>query len=202
MQNFTKAAVQKAAPFFEGMAWHKEFKKISLSDYKGRYLCLFFYPLDFTFVCPTEILDFSQKASSFEKINCGLIGCSTDSHFVHMEWTKKSKEQGGLGEINYPLLADVNQKISKDYGVLLDDGIAARGTFIIDGKGILRHSGINDLSVGRNVDEVIRLVEAFQYSDKHGEVCPASWKSGSPTMKADHSAKETQDYWKKVHAKK
>eukprot|EP00330_Aristerostoma_sp_ATCC50986_P007521 CAMPEP_0114591614 /NCGR_PEP_ID=MMETSP0125-20121206/13618_1 /TAXON_ID=485358 ORGANISM="Aristerostoma sp., Strain ATCC 50986" /NCGR_SAMPLE_ID=MMETSP0125 /ASSEMBLY_ACC=CAM_ASM_000245 /LENGTH=185 /DNA_ID=CAMNT_0001789789 /DNA_START=98 /DNA_END=655 /DNA_ORIENTATION=+ len=185
------------------MAWQKEFKKISLNDYKGRYLCLFFYPLDFTFVCPTEIIEFNNHAPSFAKLNCGLVGCSIDSHFTHMEYTQKPREKGGLGALDFPLLSDVTKKISRDYGVLLEDeGIALRGTFIIDGSGVLRHAGINDLPVGRNVEEVVRLVEAFQYTDKHGEVCPASWKQGQATMEPTHESGKTQDYWAKVHSKK
>mgnify|MGYP002623704219 CR=1 FL=1 len=203
MLSQAKAAIQKAAPYFEGVAWHKEMKKISLNDFKGKYLCMFFYPLDFTFVCPTEIVEFSEKASVFAQLNCGLLGVSVDSHFSHMEWTKKAREHGGLGEINFPLLSDITKSISRDYGCLLEDaGVACRATYIIDDKGILRHAGINDLPVGRNVDEVIRLVKAFQYTDKHGEVCPASWKEGAPTMKADPNSKLTLDYWKNVHAKK
>jgi len=204
MQSLARAAVKRLAPHFEGTAYFKDFKKISLKDYKGNYLCLFFYPLDFTFVCPTEIIEFNQKAKEFEKHNCQLIGCSVDSHFSHMEWSKKPRDQGGLGELNFPLLSDITKNISKDYGVLVEEeGIALRGTFIIDGSGIIRHAGINDLSVGRNVDEIIRLVQAYQYADKHGEVCPSNWKTGGdPTMKPDPNAKVTLDYWKKVHANK
>jgi len=204
IMNQARAFVQKAAPHFEATAYFKgQFKKTTLNDFKGKYLTLFFYPLDFTFVCPTEIIEFSEKASAFEKLNCGLLGCSVDSQYSHQEWVNKPREQGGLGGLNYPLLADMTKKISHDYGVLIENaGISLRGTFIIDGHGVLRHSSINDLPVGRNVDEVVRLVEAFQYTDKHGEVCPASWKSGAPTMKPDHAENITKDYWKKVHAKK
>ena len=173
-----------------------EFKDISLSDYRGKYLVLFFYPLDFTFVCPTEIIDFGKKAADFRKIGAEVVGCSVDSHFSHMAWCNTPRKEGGLGQLDIPLLADLTKSVSYDYGVLIKEaGIALRGTFIIDGEGTLRHSSINDLPVGRNVDETLRLVEAFQYTDKHGEVCPASWESGDATMKPSHDAEETQDYW-------
>jgi len=202
MQQAARAAVKRLAPHFEATAYWKDFTKVSLNDYKGKYLCLFFYPLDFTFVCPTEIIEFNKKAKEFEAAQCQLIGCSVDSEFSHMEWSKKPREQGGLGELNFPLLADITKKVSRDYGVLVEeDGVALRGTFIIDDKQIIRHASINDLSVGRNVDEIIRLIKGYQYADKHGEVCPSNWKEGGATMKADPNAKITLDYWKKVHAK-
>lgn len=175
----------KPAPHFEGIAVvNGEFKKISLSDYKGKYLVLFFYPLDFTFVCPTEIIAFSESAEKFRAINCEVVGCSTDSHFSHLAWVNTPRKQGGLGEMHIPLLADKTGKIAHDYGVLKEgDGIAFRGLFIIDDKGTLRQMTVNDLPVGRSVDEVMRLVQAFQFSDKHGEVCPANWKPGADTIK-------------------
>mmetsp|Transcript_36873 Transcript_36873/g.27269 ORF Transcript_36873/g.27269 Transcript_36873/m.27269 type:complete len:136 (+) Transcript_36873:212-619(+) len=135
---------------------------MKLSDYKGKYVVLFFYPLDFTFVCPTEIVTFNQKNKDFEQNGAQLIACSVDSQFSHMEWTKKPRDQGGLGPMDIPLLSDLTKQISKDYGVItVDDAISLRGTFIIDGKGILRHSSINDGPVGRNIDETLRLVQAF-----------------------------------------
>jgi peroxiredoxin 1 len=178
-----KAFIRHPAPQFNGTVWHSgRFQEIKLSDFKGKYLVLFFYPLDFTFVCPTEICNFSDAYEKFKSIDCELIGCSTDSKFSHREWALKPRKQGGLEPCNLPLLSDKSQDISKDYGVLIDSGsdkgVAFRGTFIIDDKGILRHSSINDLPVGRSVDEILRLVQAFQFSDKHGEVCPAKWKPG------------------------
>ena len=156
-------------------------------------------------MCPTEICQFSDKAGEFEKINTQLIGCSIDSHFVHMEYTKKERKFGGLGPMNMPLLSDMSHKISRDYGCLIEDGedtgIAFRGTYIIDDKGILRHITISDLPVGRNVDETIRLVKAFQYTDKHGEVCPASWTPGKATMKPGDEA-QLNKFWEHEHAKK
>ena len=204
MANFSsKAFITKPAPHFAGTAWHKDdFKDISLKDYLGKYLVLFFYPLDFTFVCPTEIVDYSNIAKNLRKINCEVVGCSVDSHFSHRQWDLTPKEEGGLGGLDIPLLSDITKNVAKDYGVLLDGGIALRGTFIIDDKGVLRHSTINDLPVGRNVEETKRLVQAFQYTDKHGEVCPASWSPGEKTMEPSVDSKVTKLYWKEAHAKK
>jgi len=178
--------ISQPAPDFKGVAViDGEFKTIQLSDYKGKYVVLFFYPLDFTFVCPTEIIAFSEAASRFKDVNCQVIACSTDSHFSHLAWTNTPRKEGGLGSMNIPLLADKSMAISKAYDVLNDDGIPFRGLYIIDEKGILRQITMNDLPVGRSVDEVLRLVQAFQFTDKHGEVCPANWKPGSATMKPD-----------------
>ncbi|XP_035390643.1 peroxiredoxin-2 [Electrophorus electricus] len=163
-----------------------QFKDVLLSDYRGKYLVMFFYPLDFTFVCPTEIIAFSERAAEFRKIGCEVIAVSTDSHFSHLAWINTPRKQGGLGSMNIPLLADLTHSISRDYGVLKEDeGIAYRGLFVIDNKGILRQITINDLPVGRSVDETLRLVQAFQHTDKHGEVCPAGWKPGSDTIIPD-----------------
>lgn len=165
---------------------------------------LFFWPLDFTFVCPTEICSFSDKAAEFEKIGCQLIGASIDSHFTHMEYTKKPRNKGGLGPMAMPMLSDLTHQIARDYGALIEDGddagVAFRATYIIDKEGILRHISINDLPVGRNVEETLRLVEAFQYTDIHGEVCPASWKPGKATMKPGDE-KQLGEFWEKEHAK-
>lgn len=186
------------APEFKGKAVvNGEFKTIQLSDYKGKYLVLFFYPLDFTFVCPTEITAFSDRVEEFKKINCEVIACSTDSHYSHLAWINTPRKQGGLGEMNIPLLADKTLKIASDYGCLKEDeGISFRGLFIIDEKGVLRQITINDLPVGRSVDETLRLVQAFQFTDKHGEVCPVGWKPGSNTMKPD--PKGSKEYFKQM----
>ena len=151
--DFSKAIVQRPAPDFRAQAWNKDkFQELGLSDYKGKYLVLFFYPLDFTFVCPTEIIDFSNKAKDFRKIGCEVVGCSIDSHFSHMAWDQTPREKGGLGGLDIPLLGDITKQIADDYGVLIKEaapkGVALRGTFIIDDKGILKHSSINDLAVG------------------------------------------------------
>ena len=161
-----------AAPDFKGTAVIKgQFKEISLDDYKGKYLVLFFYPLDFTFVCPTEIIAFNDRAGEFEAINTAVIACSTDSQFSHLAWCERERKSGGLGSMQIPLLADKNMAISRAYGVLKeDDGVPFRGLFIIDPNGTLRQITINDLPVGRDVDETLRLVQAFQFTDEHGEV--------------------------------
>ncbi|XP_046740036.1 peroxiredoxin 1 [Diprion similis] len=189
-------ALQKPAPAFKGTAVvDGQFKDISLDDYKGKYLILFFYPLDFTFVCPTEIIAFSDRVAEFRAIGCEVVAASTDSHFSHLAWINTPRKQGGLGEMKIPLLADKSLKISRDYGVLDEEsGIPFRGLFIIDDKQVLRQITINDLPVGRSVDETLRLVQAFQYTDKYGEVCPAGWKPGQKTMVPD--VKESKQYFK------
>jgi len=194
----SKAAIGKPAPEFETTAVvDGEFKKVKLSDYKGKYLVLFFYPLDFTFVCPTEIIAFSDRIQEFRNIGCELVAASTDSEFCHLAWINTPRKQGGLGEMKLPILADTNHQISRDYGVLKEDaGLAYRGLFIIDPKGMLRQITVNDLPVGRDVDETLRLVQAFQHVDKHGEVCPAGWKPGKPTIKP--GVKESKEYFGKV----
>ncbi|XP_074598183.1 peroxiredoxin 2 [Brevipalpus obovatus] len=183
----TVPSIGKAAPEFTGTAVvNGQFKEISLKDYKGKYVVLFFYPLDFTFVCPTEIVAFSDRVEEFRKMGCEVIACSTDSHFSHLAWINTPRKQGGLGEMKIPLLADKNLKNALSYGVYRhEDGVTFRGLFIIDKKGILRQITINDLPVGRSVDETLRLVAAFQFTDEHGEVCPANWKPGDKTIKPD-----------------
>jgi len=187
------------APAFKGTAVvDGQFKQISLTDYAGKYLVLFFYPTDFTFVCPTEIIAFSDRSEEFRKNNCELIGCSTDSHFSHLAWTNTPRKQGGLGEMKIPLLSDRSHAIARDYGVLKEDvGNAYRALFIIDDKGRLRQITINDFPVGRSVDETLRLVQAFQYTDKHGEVCPAGWKPGKDTMKPNPN--DSKEYFAKAN---
>jgi len=185
MGSIGELAVQKPAPKWKGTAVvDGVFKDISLEDYKGKYLVFFFYPLDFTFVCPTEIIAFSDRIDEFRAVDCEVVACSTDSHFSHFAWVSQPRKQGGLGPMNIPLLADKTGEISKHYGVLKEDaGIAFRGLFIIDPKQNLRQITINDLPVGRSVDETLRLVQAFQFTDKYGEVCPAGWKPGQKTIK-------------------
>lgn len=180
-----KAYVRKPAPEFQGTLYlNDNFKEVKLSDYRGKWVVLFFYPLDFTFVCPTEICNFSDAAEKFQNLNTELIGCSTDSKFSHREWALKPRREGGLAPCNVPLLSDITKQISKDYGCYIDhgedNGVAFRATYVIDPEGILRHSSINDLPVGRSIDETLRLVQAFQFVAKHGEVCPAN---GSPVLK-------------------
>lgn len=182
--------LEKTAPTFSGTAVvDGEFKNLSLSDYKGKYVVFFFYPLDFTFVCPTEIIAFSDRYEEFKKIDCELIAVSCDSHFCHLAWVNTPRKSGGLGKMNIPLLSDKSGKIARDYGVYNEEtGVPYRGLFIIDGKQNLRQITVNDLPVGRSVDETLRLVQAFQHTDKFGEVCPAGWKPGSKTMKPEPKA--------------
>lgn len=189
--HWSKAQISKSAPPFNGTAVIRgEFKRISLEDYKGRYLVLFFYPLDFTFVCPTEIIAFNDNIHRFEAINTDVLACSVDSEYTHMAWMNTPRKEGGLGAVSIPILSDLSRQISKDYGVLLEnEGYSLRGLFIIDGKGILRQITMNDLPVGRSVEETLRLVQAFQFTDKHGEVCPAGWTPGDETIVPSPSEK-------------
>jgi alkyl hydroperoxide reductase subunit AhpC len=195
----TAARVQQPAPDFKGQAVvNGDFKTIQLSDYKGKYLVLFFYPLDFTFVCPTEIIAFSERINEFKELNTEVVGCSTDSHFSHLAWINLKRKEGGLGQLKYPLLSDFKKTIAKDYDVLIEDaGIALRGTFLIDPQGVLRQMSINDLPVGRSVDECLRLIKAFQFVEKNGEVCPANWdpKSNPDTIKPSPDA--SKEYFNK-----
>ncbi|KAM4818993.1 peroxiredoxin-4 isoform 1-T1 [Thomomys bottae] len=189
--HLSKAKISKPAPYWEGTAViDGEFKELKLTDYRGKYLVFFFYPLDFTFVCPTEINAFGDRIEEFRSINTEVVACSVDSQFTHLAWINTPRKQGGLGSIKIPLLSDLTHQISKDYGVYLEEaGHTLRGLFIIDDKGILRQITLNDLPVGRSVDETLRLVQAFQYTDKHGEVCPAGWKPGSETIIPDPAGK-------------
>lgn len=193
------AQVQKPAPDFAGTAVvDAGFKDIRLADFKGKYLVLFFYPLDFTFVCPTEIVGFSDRIEEFKSLNAEVVGVSTDSHFSHLAWINLARKEGGLGGLNYPLLSDFHKNISRDYGVLIEDsGIALRGLFIIDPQGTVRQITINDLPVGRSIDETLRLIKAFQFVEKNGEVCPANWIPDSPTIKPDPVG--SKDYFNKVN---
>ncbi len=191
------ALVAKPAPEFTAQAVMPDgsFKEIKLSDYKGKYVILFFYPLDFTFVCPTEIIAFSEKMDEFKKRNTEVLGVSIDSHFSHLAWRNTDRKQGGLGDIQYPLVADVNKKITYDYGVMHEAGIAFRGLFLIDKEGIVQHQLINNLPLGRNIDEALRMVDALQFHEKKGEVCPANWIEGSDGMKADPTG--SKEYFQK-----
>ena len=158
----------------------------TLAQQKGKYVVLFFYPLDFTFVCPTELHAFQEKLSEFESRNVQLIGCSVDSWFSHVAWLDTPIEKGGIQGVKYPILSDFNKTISRDYEVLCEElGASYRGLFLIDKEGIVRHQLINDLPLGRNVDEVLRMVDALQFNETHGEVCPANWRQGEKAMTAD-----------------
>ena len=179
--------VTKEAPDFQATAvmpdgsFKDDFK---LSDYKGKTVVLFFYPLDFTFVCPTEIVGFDKEASSeFEKRGVQVIGVSVDSQFSHYAWRNTDRKDGGIGEVQYPLVADLSKKISSDYGVLVNGAIALRGLFLIDKEGIVRHQLVNDLPLGRSINEALRMVDALQTFEEVGEVCPANFNKGDDTMK-------------------
>ncbi|MCX6835688.1 MAG: peroxiredoxin [candidate division Zixibacteria bacterium] len=178
--------VTKPAPDFKAQAVMPDnsFAEVKLSDYRGKHVILFFYPLDFTFVCPSEIIAFNKALPEFHKRDAEVIGVSVDSHFTHLAWKNTPPSQGGIGRIDYPLVADLSKTISRDYGVLVNDSVALRGLFLIDKEGIIRHAVINDLALGRNVDEALRMVDALQFTEKYGEVCPANWRQGDEAMKA------------------
>ncbi|SFV64011.1 Alkyl hydroperoxide reductase subunit C-like protein [hydrothermal vent metagenome] len=146
---------------------------------------VFFYPLDFTFVCPSEIIAFSHRYEEFQKRGVNVVGISVDSQFSHFAWRETPVEKGGIGRINFPLVADLTKNIARDYDVLLNDAVALRGSFLIDNNGIVRHAVVNDLPLGRNVDEMLRMIDAQQFTDEFGEVCPAGWQKGDEGMKAD-----------------
>ncbi|MHB8122396.1 MAG: redoxin domain-containing protein [Desulfuromonadaceae bacterium] len=177
--------VTQQAPDFtaEAVMPDNSFGSITLSALKGKYVVLFFYPLDFTFVCPSEILAFNKKLDEFKAKNCELIGVSVDSKFTHLAWKNTAVENGGIGDIQYPLVQDLNKEIAKSYGILFGASVALRGLFLIDPTGKVRHCVINDLPLGRSVDEALRMVDALQFHDTHGDVCPANWKQGDEAMK-------------------
>ncbi len=179
--------VGQKAPDFKADAalGNNEFKSLSLADYKGKWLVLFFYPLDFTFVCPTEINAFSDATESFKKLGAELLGVSVDSKFSHNAWMNLARKEGGIQGLKFPLLADLNKTIATDYGVLLPAGIALRGLFIIDPEGGLQYQTVNFLNFGRSTEETLRVLQAIQTAKTTGEVCPANWKPGDKTMKPD-----------------
>ena len=192
--------VTQKAPDFVATAVMADnsFGEIRLSDYRGKYTVLFFYPLDFTFVCPSEILAFNRKVEEFNKKDCQLIGISVDSHFTHLAWKETEIEKGGIGNVRYPLVSDIKKEIARAYGVLHDDAVALRGLFLIDKEGVVRHAVVNDLPLGRNVDEALRMLDALRFTEEHGEVCPANWREGEEAMKptaegvAEYLAKHAQ----------
>ncbi|KAM7537151.1 hypothetical protein Aperf_G00000077596 [Anoplocephala perfoliata] len=197
-RDFSVKVTQKAPNFAGTAVVNGQFKEIELRDFIGKYLVLFFYPLDFTFVCPTELIAFSDRIEEFKKIGCNVVGVSTDSQFSHLSWINMPRKAGGLGGLSYPLLSDYKKQISRDYDVLLEEqGVALRGLFIIDHDGVIRNMTVNDLPVGRSVDETLRLVKAFQFVDENGEVCPANWTPKSPTIKPD--VEKAKEYFEKVN---
>jgi peroxiredoxin (alkyl hydroperoxide reductase subunit C) len=187
--------VGKPAPDFKADAVvNGKFETVTLSAYKGKYVVLFFYPLDFTFVCPTELHAFQEKLAEFKKRNAEVIGVSVDSKFSHLAWINTPKKVGGINGVTYPLVADITKKISADYDVLKDGSVAYRGVFLIDKNGIVQHQTVNELGLGRNIDEELRMVDALIHLEKYGEVCPANWTEGKQAMKADDAG--LKDYFK------
>ena len=198
--------VTKLAPNFKAQAVMPDnsFKEVSLSDYSGKRVVLFFYPLDFTFVWPTELIAFNNRLGEFEKRDVQVLGCSVDSHFSHLKWKEMDINNGGIGNVQYPLISDLDKSISRNYDVLLGvtdayvetsdtaenttvgGGVALRGSFLIDENGVVRHEIKNDLPLGRNIDEMLRLIDALEFHTKHGDVCPAGWNSGDEGMKPSH----------------
>ncbi len=178
--------VGKPAPDFTATAVHgnNEIKDLTLSSYKGKYVVLFFYPLDFTFVCPSELIAFDHRLEEFTKRGVEVIGCSIDSQFTHLAWKNTPVNKGGIGQVRYALVADVKHTICQAYDVEAAGGVAFRGSFLIDKAGLVRHQVVNDLPLGRNVDEMLRMVDALQFTEEHGEVCPAGWQKGKAGMKA------------------
>ena len=182
--------VQKEAPDFQAQAVMPDgsFQQVRLSEYRGKYVLLFFYPLDFTFVCPTEIIAFSDACGKFADKNVQILGVSVDSQYSHLAWRNTPRSQGGIGEVAYPLIADLDKGIAESYDVLLPGGVALRGLFLIDKDGFVRHQVVNDLPLGRSVDEALRMVEALQFFEANGEVCPANWHEGARTIKPSPEA--------------
>ncbi|MBI4995631.1 MAG: peroxiredoxin [Rhodocyclales bacterium] len=180
--------VGKQAPDFTATAVYgnNEIKNLTMSAYRGKYVVLFFYPLDFTFVCPSELIAFDNRLDEFKKRNVEVIGCSIDSQFTHLAWKNTAVKSGGIGQVQYPLIADVKHAICQAYDVeFAAAGVAFRGSFLIDKAGVVQHQVVNNLPLGRNIDEMLRMVDALQFTEEHGEVCPAGWQKGKAGMKAN-----------------
>ncbi len=194
--------VTQEAPDFtaEAVMPDNTFGQVKLSSFKGKYVVLFFYPLDFTFVCPSEILAFNKRLDDFKSRNCEVVGVSVDSKFTHLAWKNTPVENGGIGDIQYPLVQDLNKSIARSYGILFNDAVALRGLFLVDTRGIVRHAVINDLPLGRSVSEALRMVDALQFVETHGDqVCPADWQEGEEAMKP--TAEGVATYLANKHAK-
>jgi peroxiredoxin 2/4 len=184
-QSICQPLVTNEAPDFKATAVMPDNsfnEKFTLSSLRGKYVLLFFYPLDFTFVCPSEILAFNRALDQFKERNCEVVGVSMDSHFTHLAWKNTGVNDGGIGNIQFPLVADLDKSIARSYGVLLPMGIALRGLFLIDKDGVIRSQVVNDLPLGRSVDEALRVLDALQFTEGHGDVCPANWKKGDDAM--------------------
>ena len=180
--------VTKEAPDFTAKAVlpNNTIGEVKLASYRGKYVVLFFYPLDFTFVCPSEIIAFDKKLTTFKERNCEVISVSVDSVYTHLAWKQTPRNEGGVGNVQFPMVADLDKNISRSYGVLVNESVALRGLFLIDKTGKVRHATLNDLPLGRNVDEELRMLDALQHFEKHGEVCPANWRPGEEAMKPTH----------------
>ena len=195
--------ITKEAPDFTATAVMEDNRlepAFTLSSLRGRYVILFFYPLDFTFVCPSEILAFDEKLDEFTARNAAIVGVSVDSAYTHLAWKKTPVEKGGIGPIRFPLVSDLKREIARRYGVLLDDEVALRGLFLIDREGRIRHAVLNDLSLGRSVAEALRMLDALRFHDERGQVCPANWQKGDEGMVP--SAEGVVDYLSKYAKKK
>lgn len=178
--------VGKKAPDFTATAVYgdNDIKELTLSSLQGKYVVLFFYPLDFTFVCPSELIAFDRRLEEFRKRNVEVIGCSIDSQFTHLAWKNTPVEKGGIGQVGYPLVADITHAICQAYDVEAAEGVAFRGSFLIDQAGVVQHQIVNNLPLGRDIDEMLRIVDALQFTEAHGEVCPAGWQKGKTGMQA------------------
>ncbi len=190
--------VTQKAPKFEAPAVMPDGTMVEdfrLSDLRGKYVLLFFWPLDFTFVCPTEIIAHNKRMDQFKERNVEVVGVSIDSQFTHFAWRNTSIDDGGIGPVKYPMVADIKHEITRAYGVEHPDGVALRASFLIDKEGIVQHQVVNNLPLGRNVDEMIRVVDALQFSEEYGEVCPAGWNKGESGMTP--SAEGVADYLSK-----
>jgi peroxiredoxin (alkyl hydroperoxide reductase subunit C) len=177
--------VQQEAPTFTAKAVMPDdtvSEAFSLDDHRGRYVVLFFYPLDFSSVCPSEILAFDHRLDEFRKRDCDVIGVSVDSHYTHLAWKNTAVDDGGIGPVGFPLVADLTKQIARDYGVLSEEAVALRATFLIDREGIVRHQVVNDLGLGRNVDDALRTLDALQHSERSGNLCPANWEKGKAAI--------------------
>ncbi len=178
--------ITKEAPDFTATAVMKDDRmepEFTLSSLRGSYVFLLFYPLDFSFVCPSEILAFDEKLDQLRERNAKVVGISVDSPYSHLAWRKTPVEKGGIGPIGFPLVSDLSKRISRSYGVLFDEEVALRGLFLIDRQGIVRHALVNDLSLGRSVDEALRMLDALRFHEERGDVCPANWREGQEGMK-------------------
>lgn len=191
--------VTKEAPDFTADAVYPDFSiaPFTLSSLRGKYVVLFFYPMDFTFVCPSEIIAFDRQLEEFTKRNCAVVSVSTDSPYSHFAWKSTEPKKGGIGNVRFPMVADLTKNISRSYDVLYNESIALRGLFLIDKEGIVQHATINNLSIGRNVEEILRVLDALEFHEKYGDVCPANWHPGEEAMKgstagvADYLAKHS-----------